>query len=498
MEALVPSLAFYLTVSGPKLIKMSEESKEIATGWISENESRIIEVSDALWEFAELGLLEFKSAALLAEEFEKAGFTTQKGVAGMPTAFVATYGSGRPVIGVMGEYDALSGLSQKPIPRKEPLMEGAPGHGCGHNIHGASGMAGAMAAKVAMEERGVQGTIKFFGCPAEESASGKVFMVRDGVFDGVDAVLSHHPSSMNTASLRSSLANNSVKFHFHGRTSHAAGSPEAGRSALDGVELMSVGTNYLREHIIQEARMHYVIEEGGGQPNVVPGYARVWYLVRAPERDQLESIYKRVLDIAKGAALMSDTKLEVEFIKGVYNKVPSKTLSEIVVSNMRGTGAPEYTDEDMEFAREIAKTIPLEQKRNSLRKSKRPGWEKLVDVLMDRSIPDPWSEGETSYGSTDVSDVSWQAPTMEFSTATCVLGTPGHSWQFVAQNKVGLGHKSLIFAAKVIATSAIDLLTKPDLLKKAKDEHAKRTRGRVYKSPIPPEVKPPLDLWKKK
>mgnify|MGYP001105401177 CR=1 FL=1 len=476
---------------------MSQAAKQKALNWISENERRIIEVSDKIWQFAELGLQEFKSSSLLAEELRKAGFKVEMGVAGMPTAFVATYGSGRPVIGVMGEYDALPGLSQKPLPTKEPLVEGAPGHGCGHNIYGTSGMAGAIGAKVAMEASGIKGTLRFFGTPAEESASGKVFMVREGVFEGVEAVLSHHPSSMNTASLSSSLANNSVKFHFYGVSSHAAGSPEQGRSAMDAVELMNVGVNFLREHVIQEARIHYVVEAGGDQPNVVPAYARSWYLIRAPERDQVDLIYNRVLEIAKGAAIMTGTTYTTEFIKGVYNELPNRALSELVVNNMREIGSPKYTEEDQRFAKEIAKSITPEMKRASLRKSKRPEWEKLMDVDLDQSIPDAWDAGEVGHGSTDVSDVSWKAPTMEFSTATFVLGTPGHSWQNTAQSGTGIGHKSLIFAAKIISTSTIDLLTKPELLKKAKDEFERRIADRVYKSPLPPELKPPLDMWSK-
>jgi len=476
---------------------MSQRAKQIAVDWIEENRKDVVEVSDAIWRFAELGLVEYKSSKLLADELERHGFKVERGVAGMPTAFVAEWGSGRPVVGVMGEYDALSGLSQKPVAYKEPLEEGAPGHGCGHNIHGASGMAGAVAVRVAMEEAGIPGTVKFFGCPAEESASGKVWMVRSGVFDGVDAVLSHHPGSMNEAGLSSSLANNSVKFHFYGKSSHAAGSPEQGRSALDAVELMNIGVNYLREHVIDKARIHYVIEAGGGQPNVVPPYARSWYLIRAPERDQVDGIYKRILDIAKGATLMTGTTHKVEFLKAIYNKVPSRTLSELVTANMREIGPPENTEEELEFAEEIAETIPMEDKRESLRKTKRPGWEDLMDVVIDRSIPDAWDEGEAGRGSTDVADVSWQTPTMEFGTATYVLGTPGHSWQVVSQSGMGLGHKSLIFAAKTISASALDLLTKPDLVKKAWEELRERTKGRTYRTPLPPDAKPPLDMWSK-
>ncbi|MCW4036305.1 MAG: amidohydrolase, partial [Candidatus Bathyarchaeota archaeon] len=256
-----------------------------AWNWIDENEERLIELSNAVWGYAELGLMEYRSSKLLADELERHGFKVDRGVAGMPTAFVATWGSGKPLIGVMGEYDALPGISQKKVPYKDSLREGAPGHGCGHNIHGVSGMAGAIAVRYTLEELGLEGTVKFFGTPAEENYDGKVFMARAGLFDDVDACLSHHPGSMNVAGLSSSNAVNNVKFHFYGKTSHAAGSPEQGRSALDSVELMNIGVNFLREHVIDKARIHYVIEEGGGQPNVVPDYARSWYYVRAPERD---------------------------------------------------------------------------------------------------------------------------------------------------------------------------------------------------------------------
>jgi aminobenzoyl-glutamate utilization protein B len=261
------------------------------------------------------------------------------------------------------------------------------------------------------------------------------------------------------------------------------------------VELMNMGVNYLREHVIQDARIHYVIEEGGGQPNVVPDYARSWYLIRAPERDQLEPLYSRILKIAEAAAMMTETRLEVEFVKGIYNKLPNKVLSDLVLANMRKIVPPEYTGEEMAFAEEIAASVTPQDKRDSLWKTKRPGWEKLLEVVMDRSVPEDWNEGRVSHGSTDVSDVSWHAPTMEFGTTTYPLGLPGHSWQIVACSGMSIGHKSLIFASDVLAASAIDLLTKPELLVKAKEELEERKAGREYRSPLPPEAKPPLDQW---
>jgi len=472
-------------------------SKDVALSWIDENERRIIEVSDKIWEFAEVGLLEYKTSKLLSDEIEKHGFSVERGIAGMPTAFLATWGSGHPVVGVLGELDALPGLSQKPVPYREPLKEGAPGHGCGHNIHGTSGMAGAVAVKVALEESDLPGTVKFYGCPAEETLVGKVWLVRDGYFDGVDAVLSHHPGSSNTAGLSSSNAMNSVKFHFYGAASHAAGSPEQGRSALDAAELMNIGVNYMREHVIEKARLHYVIEDGGHEPNVVPAYVRTWYYVRAPEREQVDQIYDWVLRIADGADLMARTTHKVEFLTGCYNKVPSKVLSELVVGNMREIGAPKHTEDELEFAEELNKSIPPEQKKESLRKSKRPGWEKLVEEYFDERVLDAWNEGMVMAGSTDVSDISWMTPTMEFGTTCCILGTPGHSWQYTAQTGMSIGHKSLIFAAKTIAGAALDLMTKPELLKKAQAELKERLAGRVYKPPIPADLKPPLHQLEK-
>ncbi len=466
----------------------------MAWGWIIENQLQIIDLSDKIWDYAELGLVEEKSSKLLADEMQKHGFKVDRGVAGMPTSFIATWSNGSgPNIGLMAEYDALPGISNKKAARKEPIREGSPGHGCGHNIHGVSAVAAAIAIRETMEKRGIKGTIKLYGAPAEENYDGKVFMVRAGIFRGIDACISHHPGNVNTASLASSTAMNSVKFHYHGKTSHAAGSPEQGRSALDSVELMNIGVNYLREHIIEKARIHYIIEEGGGQPNVVPDYARSWYYIRAPERDQVDHIYDRVLKIAEGAARMTENQVRVEFLTGVYNTLPSKALSEVVVSNMRQIGAPTYTDEERTFAAEIAKSVPREQKVDNLRKSKIPNQEKYLDTDIITDILDPWNEGEVSSGSTDVADVSWQTPTMEFSTAAFVLGTPGHSWQTVACSGTSLGHKSLIFASKVMAGSVLDLLTKPGDLAKARKEHAEKMQGRNYKCAIPDDVYPPLE-----
>ena len=472
--------------------------KETAYQWVDENEKEIIEWSDTVWGFAELGLLEYKTSKYLSEILEKHGFHMERGVADMPTAFVGSWSNGEgPTLGILGELDALAGLSQKAVPWKEPIEEGAPGHGCGHNIYGAGAVAAGIALKTAMEEHNIGGTVKVYGCPAEETLVGKVWMVRHGLFEGVDAVLAHHPGSANTAGTGSSNAMNSFKVHFYGRTAHSAGDPENGISALDAVELMSNGVNFMREHIIEKARVHYIHEECGGQPNVVPAYARTWYYVRAPERSQVEEIYAWVLDIIKGADLMARTKSRVEFLTGCYNKIPNKVLADLVVSQMREIGAPKHTEEELEFADKMAETIDIEKKMNSLQKSNRPDWEKLRDVHFDERVLDDYRAGLVGAGSTDVSDVSWVTPTVEFNTTCCMLGTPGHSWQFVAQNGMSIGHKGLIFSTKVHAATALELLTKPELLKAVKDEWLERLGGRTYKPPIPLDLKPPLDQLKK-
>jgi len=475
--------------------------KDRVWNWIEENKQEFIDVADEVWKFAEIGLVETESSKLVAKKLEEHGFKVNLGIAGMPTAIYATWGDGKPILGFQGEYDALPGISNKIKPEKDPLVKGAPGHGCGHNIHGATALACAIALRYLMEDEGIQGTIKFYGTPAEENYGGKVFMVREGLYDDLDACLSHHPSSMNTARLSSSNAVNGVKFVYHGKTAHAAGNPEMGRSSLDAIELMNMGVNFLREHVIPDARIHYVIEEGGGQPNVVPDYARSWYYIRAPERDQLDPIYERILKIAKGAAMMTETELEIQFIDGIYNILPSKSLAELVVKNMKEVGTPEYSDEELEFASKIASQFPKQEKINGLRKAKVPNWEKYVDVDLVTDVLDPWGEGETSPGSSDVGDVSWVCPTLEFSTTCNILGAAGHSWAFVAAAGSTIGHKSLVFAAKTMAGAAVELLTDADLRKKVREEHGERLKDREYKTPLPEGLQPPLDIaqenWEK-
>ncbi|MFQ6054009.1 MAG: amidohydrolase [Candidatus Bathyarchaeia archaeon] len=470
--------------------------KKEAFDWIDENRQRIIEISEAIWRFAEVGLHEYKSSKLQAEELEKHGFRVEMGVAGMPTAFVATWGEGKPVIGYLGEYDALPGLSQKPVPYREPLEEGRPGHGCGHNMLGTALMAAALAAQEAMKKHGIKGTLKYFGCPAEETLVGKAFMARDGVFDGLDVAIAWHGGQSNVASLGSSNAMNSMKFHFHGRAAHGGSDPWHGISAVDAVELMNHGVEVLREHMVPEARIHYVIEDGGHEPNVVPPYARSWYYVRAPEREMVDMLYEKILRIADGADMMVGTTHEVELLTAIYNLLPNRVLVDLVTKNLREVGPPEYTAEELEWARRLSESIPREQKINALKRSERPGWEEFIDVLIDTTTPEPWDEGQVMGGSTEVGDVSWITPTVFFTTATAVLGSPGHSWQIVAAGGMSIGHKGMIYAAKTAAGVTLDLLTHPELIAKAKEEFDRRRGGKVYKCALPPDLKPPLTQLK--
>jgi aminobenzoyl-glutamate utilization protein B len=472
------------------------DAKETALTWVSKNQSMLVDVHQKIWELAEVGLQEIKTAKTLTEILEKEGFEVEKGVAGMPSAFVATYGKGEPVIGIMGELDALPGISNKPVPRHEPLVEGGAGHGCGHNGYATTALGGALAVKAAMDKGQVKGTIKLFGCPAEETLVGKVYMVRDGVFDGLDACIGHHPSSFNGATLRSGNAMNSVKFEFFGVASHAAGSPEMGVSAMDAVELMNIGVNYMREHVVQETRIHYVVEDGGHEPNVVPPYARSWYYVRAPERELVELYYQRLLDMADGADKMVGTTHKVTFLSGVHNGMENRVLAETAIANMRAIGAPKYTEEEEAFAAALAETIPVEKKRIGLMKSHLPDAMGLIDVNLNRTIYDPVGAGTKGGGSSDVADVAWNMPTVQFRTVYTIVSAAGHSWQNTASNGTSIGHKSTIFASKVMAATVIDLLSKPELVQAAKEEWKRQMHGRVYKSPLQPDAKPPLDQLK--
>ncbi len=473
------------------------ESKRVAWDWVDQHEGMLVDHHMRIWELAEVGLQEDRTADLLTGALVKEGFRVTRGVAGMPSAFVAVYGREKPIIGVMGELDALPGISNKAVPYKEPLVEGGAGHGCGHNGYAVTALGGALAVKAAMDEGLVKGTVKLYGCPAEETLVGKVFMVRDGVFDGADACIGHHPSGFNGVSLRSGNAMNSVKFEFFGVASHAAGSPEQGVSAMDAVELMNVGANYMREHVVQETRIHYVVEDGGHEPNVVPPYARSWYYVRAPERELVDMYYRKLLDIADGADKMVGTTHRVTFLSGVHNGMENRVLGEAAIANMRLVGAPTYTEEEEAFAAEIAKSIPPEKKKVGLMSSSLPDAMDLMDVNLNTRIYDPIGEGTKGGGSSDVADVAWNTPTVQFRTVYTIVGAAGHSWQNTATNGTTIGQKSTVFASKVMAGTVIDLLSDKKLLQRARDEWTRQMKGRIYRCPVPPDLKPPLDQLKK-
>lgn len=472
---------------------MSSTLKSVAVRWVEAHAALVVDAHQRAWDLAELGLQEHGTSKMLADTLEAHGFEVERGVAGMPTAFVATYGSSKPVIGMLAEMDALPEISQEAVPYRKVREAGGAGHGCGHCGYAAAALGGALAAKAAMEAHNLPGTIKCFGTPAEETLVGKIFMVREGLFDGVDACMGHHPGSANTVSLGSGNAMNSVKFEFFGRASHAGGSPEKGISALDAVELMNVGVNYMREHVVQETRMHYIIEVGGEAPNVVPSYARSWYYVRAPQRDLVDKYYQWVLRIADGADLMAGTTHKVKFLTGCYNSIANRPLAELIVANMREIGAPTYSEEEQAFAAELAQSIDREEKRASLRSSLLPNAMELLDVNLNDHIYDPYGEERKGGGgSTDVADVSWNVPTEEFSTTSFLVGAPGHSWQNVASCGTSIGHKSSLFAAKVMATTALDLLTQPDTLQRVREDWQTRTAGLTYTSPLPEGLEPPV------
>lgn len=460
--------------------------------WIEKNTERFTNLSDRVWEFAELGYAEMRSSSLLAQALEEDGFILQRGVADIPTAFIASYGTGRPVIALLGEYDALPNLSQDKTPTRKILEAGQPGHGCGHNLLGVGALASAMSVKEAIRAGEVNGTVRFYGCPAEENGSGKTFMVKAGLFDDVDLSITWHPDIYNGILGDNILANIKVSFVFHGQSAHAAADPFNGRSALDAVELMNVGANYLREHIIPEGRIHYVITNGGGAPNVVPPEAESLYVIRAPLMTQVQEIYQRVVDIARGAALMTGTEMEIIFRKGMLNLLLNDTITDVLYEKMVALGQIEYTKAEMEYGETITKNCPPVD---------------FVDLLVKifgreaREVATPGSlfltqvmpNTHTDYvlpGSTDVGDVSWVTPTGQISAATMTARTPGHSWQIVAQSGMSIGYKGMLYAAKVMAMTAFEFMTNKDRLRAAREEFEKKIKKTPYICPIPDGIKP--------
>lgn len=470
--------------------------KETALNWISQHADELTKLSDEIWEYAEAGFLESQSATAQIAVLEKYGFTVQQGVAGMPTAFVASYGAGHPVIGLLGEYDALPGLSQKAHHQKEAARPGAPGHGCGHNLLGTAALAGAIATRMQMEQQGLPGTIRYYGCPAEELLAGKVYMVREGLFQDVDISMTWHPFAVNAVTSDSSQAMNSVMFNFHGRTSHAAGDPENGRSALDAVELMNVGANYLREHVNTDVRMHYVITDGGGEPNVVPAHAQVWYYVRAPRREQVEEVYARLQKIAEGAALMTETTFDITFLTGCYNTIQNDVIGRVLLESLQEVGVPQWDDADQQFAQQIVAGYQPGHYQQTISRFRKEFGVDLSGKYLNDTIVSHNDKTKVSAGSTDVGDVSWVVPTAQFNVASSVIGTPGHSWQFCAASGMSIGHKGMLVAARVFALASLRFLNDAELITAAKAAFAEDTKDTPYVSPLPAGQEPPLNQLK--
>jgi aminobenzoyl-glutamate utilization protein B len=477
-------LACLILISSHALAQISQE-KQYVLDWLSKPE--VVEkfggISDAIWSYAELGLQEYKSSELLTKTLEEEGFSVEVGLAGMPTCFVASYGSGKPVIGILAEYDALPMLSQKArVHKQQAVVPGAPGHGCGHNMMGTAAIAAAIAVKQTIEKYGFNGTVKVFGSPAEEMVVSRPYMVRAGLFEGVDAVINNHASSeFNTSYGIKGSAMYSVIFTFEGKTAHSAGSPWSGRSALDAVEIMNVATNYLREHLNFTYRMHYVILEGGEAPNVVPDKASVWYFLRNSDQ-RLKTMYERVLNCAKGAALATGTQLaDVRVLAAIHQQHHNKALAELVNENIELIGMPEWTDEEHAFARALQREMEREEKGMP---------EKTSDIKKPQKV-------FTGGASSDHGDVTLIAPTATIRFPGNVPGAIGHHWSTVACGFGPTAWKGLNAGAKAMATSVIDLLTKPEALREIRKEFENYSKTHPYESFLPADAKPPLEINEK-
>lgn len=429
-----------------------------------------------IWNYAEVGYKEVKSSALHQKTLTDNGFTVEAGVADIPTAFVATYGSGKPVIGILAEFDALPGLAQTATPEKGAIEGQNAGHGCGHHLFGTASVAAAVELKKLMAEGKLKGTIKLYGCPAEEGGSGKVYMVRAGLFNNVDVVIHWHPGNDNEVTMTSALANSSAKFRFHGLSAHAAAAPERGRSALDGVESMNYMVNMMREHIPQETRIHYVITSGGKAPNVVPDFAEVYYYVRHPKRQDVKEIFERVVNAAKGAALGTGTTIDYEVIGGTHDLLLNKTLGEVMQKDLEKVGGIDYTQEEVIFAKKIQASFTFP----------------APDLSVATTIKPLNLSPDAGGGSTDVGDVSYVVPTVGLSTATWVPGVPAHSWQAVACGGTDIGIKGMMVAAKTMALTAIDLYNNQPLIDKAREEF-KQQRGNYQYKALLGDRKPALN-----
>ncbi|MBQ2976729.1 MAG: amidohydrolase [Clostridia bacterium] len=443
---------------------------------IDEKKAVFYNISDFLWEKPEIPFHEYEAARLITDVLEKEGFTVERGVAGMPTAFTATYGSGSPKMGILAEYDALSGMSQVGcIAEKKSIPGLDAGHGCGHNLFAGGSVAAAFAVKAYIEATG-KGSVTLFGCPAEEGGGGKVFMARDGIFDNIEAIVSWHPEAMNMVRTRPALANVKVNYTFEGIAAHAGAAPHLGRSALDAVELMNIGCNFLREHMELTSRVHYaILDAGGTAPNQVQSHAVVQYMIRAVDSESVRDLHGRVDRIAQGAALMTDTTVTSRVVSAYSNLITVPTLQAIANDSLHDIPVPQATGEELAFAQALQKTFQLTKEQETL-----PPYANAV-----KAPAPPVAHG----GSTDTADVSWVVPTVQLHIGSFVVGTPGHSWQSVANNRGTFAKKSMLFAGKVVAGTLMRLIDTPSLVEKAKKEHAEKTGGR-YICPIPADLLP--------
>ncbi len=427
-------------------------AKAVALEWIDSQADTLRRINRNIWSYAEPGLEETRSAQELMDLLEAHGFTVEAGVAGMPTAFVASYGSGAPVVGILAEYDALPGLSQDAVPVRQERPAVDAGHGCGHSIFGTASTAAAIGVKQAIESGATSGTIRLYGTPAEETGIGKTFMLRAGLFEDCDIILAWHASDRTAAAFSYSKANVSVKFRFAGLPAHASTSPHDGRSALDAVELMSVGVNYMREHIKEDARIHYVVTNGGGQPNVVPPETEVWYYIRANKHADVEEYYAWVNEIARAAAAMSRTTLSsVQVDADMHEVLPNRALSEAIHRNLEMVGPPEFTDEEKAFARTTQGPLG-----------------RTLDRALSEAIEPLSDEPSQGAASTDIGDISWFLPTSQLRAASYTFGAPGHSWQVVACTGGTIGEKGMMVAAKALAGTVVDLMESTDLVERAR------------------------------
>lgn len=467
--------------------------KQAALAAIEAKKDTIIHVADSIWEYAELSLQEYKSCALYCEVLEKEGFQVEKGISGIETAFSASFGNGKPVIGILAEYDALSGLSQKAgSVKREEIVSGGNGHGCGHNLLGAGALAAVIGIKAYLEQTGLPGTVILYGCPGEEGGAAKAFMARDGVWKDLDAALTWHPEDVNEVVTGSSNSCIQVQYKFTGTASHAAGAPEKGRSALDAVELMNIGVQFLREHMSDKARIHYAITDAGGcSANVVQPKASVLYMVRSNHVAEAVELQKRVDKIAEGAALMTETGFERKFIDGCADTVCNHVLEKVLYDNFGELGVPEYTEEENIYADELAEGFCTqsyypgiaakydERAREFVEEQQKKYGHAMNAFLAPRYIGEAFEPG-----STDVGDVSWLTPTAQIHVAAWPNGCPGHSWQIVSCNRTDIGHKAALQAGKVLAAGAVDLFEDPNLLKEARKEFERRTKA-GFTCPIP-------------